>query len=102
MAKYRHDLPQSGSGIFLTTGGLETTLIYSYDLKLPDFAAFVLLDSADGREHLKRYYESYLTIASENGAGLVPASRPWRANTDWGTKLGYDADALKSINVRSI
>lgn len=102
MAKYRHDLPQRRGGIFLTAGGMETTLIFHYDLTLPHFAAFVLLDSADGREHLRRYYESYLVIARENGVGFVLNSPTWRANADWGAKLGYDADALKSINIRSI
>ena len=29
-------------------------------------------------------------------------SPTWRANPDWGAKLGYDAAALKAINVRSI
>jgi homocysteine S-methyltransferase len=102
MAKYRHDLPQRRGGIFLTDGGMETTLIFHHGLDLPHFAAFVLVDSAEGREHLKRYYESYLSIAREKGTGFVLDSPTWRANPDWGTKLGYDADALKSINVRSI
>ncbi|WP_407158290.1 homocysteine S-methyltransferase family protein [Bradyrhizobium sp. STM 3557] len=102
MAKYRHDLPQRRGGIFLTDGGMETTLIFHHGLELPHFAAFVLLDSVDGREHLKRCYESYLAIAQANRTGFVLDSPTWRANPDWGTKLGYDADALKSINTRSI
>jgi S-methylmethionine-dependent homocysteine/selenocysteine methylase len=102
MAKYRHDLPQRRGGTFLTDGGMETTLIFHHGLELPHFAAFVLLDSVEGREHLKRYYESYLAIARDKGAGFVLDSPTWRANPDWGVKLGYDADALKSINVRSI
>jgi homocysteine S-methyltransferase len=102
MAKYRHDLPQRRGGIFLTDGGMETTLIFHHGLELPHFAAFVLLDSEEGREHLKRYYESYLVIAREKGTGFVLDSPTWRANPDWGAKLGYDAAALKSINVRSI
>jgi S-methylmethionine-dependent homocysteine/selenocysteine methylase len=102
MAKYRHDLPQRRGGVFLTDGGMETTLIFHHGLELPHFAAFVLLDSTDGREHLKRYYESYLAIAREKGTGFVLDSPTWRANPDWGARLGYDAGALKSINVRSI
>ncbi|MGY3607786.1 MULTISPECIES: homocysteine S-methyltransferase family protein [unclassified Bradyrhizobium] len=102
MARYRHDLPQRRGGIFLTDGGMETTLIFHHGLELPHFAAFVLLDSADGREHLKRYYESYLAIARAKGTGFVLDSPTWRANPDWGVKLGYDAAALTSINVRSI
>jgi S-methylmethionine-dependent homocysteine/selenocysteine methylase len=102
MAKYRDDLPQRRGGIFLTDGGMETTLIFHHGLELPHFAAFVLLDSTDGRERLKRYYESYLAIARDKGTGFVLDSPTWRANPDWGARLGYDAGALKSINVRSI
>ncbi|MDI1265040.1 MAG: homocysteine methyltransferase, partial [bacterium] len=45
MARYRHDLPQQRGGIFLTDGGMETTLIFNDGIELPHFAAFVLLDS---------------------------------------------------------
>lgn len=102
MAKYRHDLPQHRGGIFLTDGGMETTLIFHRGLELPHFAAFVLLDSAEGREHLKQYYESYLALARQHGLGFVLDSPTWRANPDWGAKLGYDADGLKSVNIRSV
>ena len=81
---------------------METTLIFHHGVELPHFAAFVLLDFAEGREHLKRYYEPYLAIAREKGIGFVLDSPTWRANPDWGAKLGYDAAALKSINIRSI
>ena len=102
MAKYRDDLPQRRGGIFLTDGGMETTLIFHEGIELPHFAAFVLLDSAEGRQQLKQYYDSYLAVAREHGTGFVLDSPTWRANPDWGAKLGYDADALKAINVRSI
>lgn len=102
MARYRNDLPQHRGGIFLTDGGMETTLIFRHGLELPHFAAFVLLDSADGRAHLKRYYEAYLRIARQHGVGFVLDSPTWRANPDWGAKLGYDAAALEAINMRSI
>ena len=87
MAKYRHDLPQRRGGTFLTDGGMETTLIFHHGLELPHFAAFVLLDSVEGREHLKRYYESYLAIARGNDVGFALNSPTWRANADWGAKL---------------
>ncbi|MBI5263927.1 MAG: homocysteine S-methyltransferase family protein [Bradyrhizobium sp.] len=102
MARYRRDLPQRRGGIFLTDGGMETTLIFHKGLELPHFAAFVLLDSADGRQHLKQYYEAYLGIARRHGLGFVLDSPTWRANPDWGARLGYDSAALKAINVRSI
>jgi S-methylmethionine-dependent homocysteine/selenocysteine methylase len=102
MTKYRFDLPQHRGGIFLTDGGLETTLIFHHGVDLPLFAAFVLMDSADGRAHLKRYYESYLAIARDQRTGFVLDSPTWRASADWGARLGYDAAALKSVNIRSI
>ncbi|MDF0584458.1 homocysteine S-methyltransferase family protein [Bradyrhizobium yuanmingense] len=102
MARYRHGLPQRGGGIFLTDGGMETTLIFQHGLELPHFAAFVLLDSADGRAHLRQYYEAYLRIARQHGLGFVLDSPTWRANPDWGAKLGYDAARLKAINMRAI
>lgn len=102
MAKYRHDLPQRRGGIFLTDGGMETTLIFQEGIDLPHFAAFVLLDSPEGRESLKKYYEAYLVIARERGVGFVLDSPTWRANPDWGAKLGYDAAALKAVNIRSM
>ena len=102
MANYRHALPQRRGGIFLTDGGMETTLIFHQGIELPHFAAFVLLDSAEGRQQLKQYYAAYLSVARDHGTGFVLDSPTWRANPDWGAQLGYDAAALKAINVRSI
>jgi homocysteine S-methyltransferase len=102
MAKYRDNLPQRRGGIFLTDGGMETTLIFHKGLELPHFAAFVLLESEAGRSHLRQYYEAYLAIARQHGLGFVLDSPTWRANPDWGVKLGYDMDALRAINMRAI
>src|SRR6476469_247137 len=102
MAKYRHDLPQRRDEIFLTDGGMETTLIFHEGVDLPHFAAFVLLDSPEGRQKLQKYYEAYLAVARARGVGFVLDSPPWRANPDWADKLGYDAAALKAINLRAI
>ena len=102
MAKYRNDLPQLKGGIFLSDGGIETTLIFHDGVDLPHFAAFVLLDTDEGRARLKRYYERYLGIARARGTGFVLDSATWRASSDWGEKLGYDADALKAINIGAI
>ena len=55
MSTYRHALPQLSDRIFLTDGGIETTLIHHEGLELPHFAAFVLLDDDAGRAALRRY-----------------------------------------------
>lgn len=48
MTKYRTKLPQLGGGLFLTDGGIETTLIFHEGLEIPDFAAFHLLKTQIG------------------------------------------------------
>jgi hypothetical protein len=48
MSTYRHALPQLTGGLFLTDGGIETTLIFHKGWELPDFAAFHLLRSPEG------------------------------------------------------
>jgi len=102
MAKYRNNLPQRHGGLFLTDGGMETTLIFHDGVDLPHFASFVLMETAAGRALLKKYYESYLAIACDHGVGFVLDSPTWRANPDWAAKLGYDADALHAVNVNAI
>lgn len=87
---------------FVTDGGLETTLVFHEGIDLPDFAAFPLLDSAAGREALARYHAPYLDLAARVGTGIVLDTATWRANLDWGARLGYDADALAAVNRRSV
>ena len=102
MTQYRHDLPQLGKGLFLTDGGLETTLIFHNGLDLPHFASFVLLDDEDGLMALREYYHGYLDIAAKRGSGFVLETPTWRANTDWGARLGYGEAALDDVNRRSV
>lgn len=98
-----HTLPQADGGLFLTDGGIETTLIYHEGIDLPEFAAFVLLDSAAGRQTLRRYYERYLEIAADaRGAGFILESPTWRAGFDWGRKLGYDDRAMQRFNITGV
>jgi S-methylmethionine-dependent homocysteine/selenocysteine methylase len=95
-------LPQLGRGLFLTDGGIETTLIFHEGLELPYFAAFDLLKSAQGTATLYAYYERYAAIASACGLGFVLESPTWRASRDWGDKLGYSTAALATANRQAI
>ena len=95
-------LPQLGSGLFLTDGGIETSLIFIDGLDLPYFAAFHLLRDKTGRDALVRYYERYIAIAQADGVGFILESPTWRASSDWGSKLGYSRDAIGAVNRESI
>jgi S-methylmethionine-dependent homocysteine/selenocysteine methylase len=95
-------LPQLRGDLFLTDGGIETTLIFHRGLDLPEFAAFPLLEDAEGLEVLRAYYEPYLRLAGEHGSGFVLESPTWRASPRWGQALGYDEARLDELNRRAI
>jgi len=102
MSKYRNALPQLSERIFLTDGGLETTLIFHEGIELPYFASFDLMKDEQGIAHIRRYYERYIAMAKEAGAGFILESATWRANPDWAVKLGYDRERLADVNRRCI
>lgn len=82
----------------LTDSGLETWLVFIKGVDLPDFAAFPLLDDPNGRDLLSEYFRDHLQVAQRAGAAMVLETPTWRANADWGARLGYDAEALDRIN----
>jgi S-methylmethionine-dependent homocysteine/selenocysteine methylase len=102
--RYRNHLPQmdGAGGLFLTDGGIETTLIFHDQLDLPCFAAFDLLKDEDGRSALGRYFSRHAAIARARGVGFVLESPTWRANPDWGRKIGYSDVALAEANRAAI
>ncbi len=98
MARYRHALPQLDGAIFLTDGGMETHLVFQEGMELPCFASFPLLATEEGREHMARYFAPYLGIAAERGVGFILDTPTWRANPEWGSRLGYDSKGLAAVN----
>ncbi|WP_437361538.1 homocysteine S-methyltransferase family protein [Inquilinus limosus] len=102
MAKYRSRLPQAQGGLFLTDGGIETSLIFHDGLDLPCFAAFHILRDEAGRTALRRYYTRYIEIARREGLGFILESPTWRASPDWGRKLDYSDEELDRANRDSI
>ncbi|TFH22571.1 MAG: homocysteine S-methyltransferase [Myxococcales bacterium] len=102
MARYRDALPQLSGDLFLTDGGIETTLIFHEGLELPDFAAFVLLRDNGGRAALEKYFRTHAAIATRLGVGFVLESATWRASPDWAQKLGFTIEELADANRQSI
>lgn len=86
----------------LTDAGLETVLVFDEGFELPQFAAFPLVDSDEGRAALRRYYQPFLELARDRGVPLVLSAPTWRANADWGRLLGYEDEALAAVNRRAI
>jgi S-methylmethionine-dependent homocysteine/selenocysteine methylase len=99
---YRSGLPQLGDELFLSDGGIETTLIFHHGLDLPAFAAFVLLRDEAGTDELRRYYAPYLKLAREAGVGFVLESPTWRASPRWAAELGVSEQELDELNRKAI
>jgi S-methylmethionine-dependent homocysteine/selenocysteine methylase len=102
MARYRNALPQLKGDLFLTDGGIETTLIFLEGLELPDFAAFDLLKRPEGETALRKYFRTYAALAKKFGTGLILEAATWRANPDWAARLGYSREGLANANLRAI
>jgi homocysteine S-methyltransferase len=101
-AKYRSNLPQMSGRKMLTDGGLETCLVFHEGMDLPCFAAFDLLRTRSGRQAITDYLKPYLELAVRSQAGFVLETPTWRANRDWGERLGYSAEALAQVNVDAV
>jgi len=98
MTKYRHNLPQLNGKTVLTDGGLETVMVFQEGIDLPLFAAFHLLDSEEGRQRLRDYFDHYIPLAKKAGAGLLLESATWRASPDWTAQLGLTYLDMVRIN----
>jgi homocysteine S-methyltransferase len=83
---------------YVTDGGLETDLIFHHGVDLPEFAAYPLVWTDEGRTALRAYYDGYADIAAAVGAGLRLETPTWRANPDWATLLGHDVRTVSDAN----
>ena len=102
MKTYRNHLPQLSNELFITDGCVETTLMFHHGYDLPEFAAFDFLNRPGGYQTIHDYYLPYVDLARKNGINFILESVTWRANRDWGAKLGYTAKDLREINRTSI
>src|SRR3954454_25241227 len=99
----RRHRPEGGGmaaagAVALTDGGIETTLVFHEAFDLPCFASFPLLEDEQGRAAIDRYFSPFLDLAQQHGTPFVLDTATWRANPDWGTRLGYDARRLADAN----
>jgi S-methylmethionine-dependent homocysteine/selenocysteine methylase len=101
-SRYRRHLPQLDDRLFLTDGGIETSLIFHDGLDLPLFASFTLLRDDEGTDALRRYYRPYAQLAAENGTGFVLEAPTWRASPRWAKELDISDEELDQLNRKAI
>ena len=96
-------IPHLGGQLWLTDGGLETTLVFLDGIDLPDFAAFPLLDTPDGREHLAGLL---LALPGHRRASLVPpwssTRRPGGPTPTGAPDSGTTRTELEAVNRRAV
>jgi len=102
MSQYRDALPQLSEELFITDGGLETTLIFHEGYDLPEFAAYTLLDSESGCDSLRNYFRQYANVAKKHQVGFILESMTYRASMDWGKKLEHTAEKIRDMNRQGI
>jgi S-methylmethionine-dependent homocysteine/selenocysteine methylase len=88
--------------MFVTGGGLETTMIFRLGIELPLFASFELLNTDDGQRALRSYHEPFLELARRHRIGAIVDTPTWRANREWAERLGYSPDELDAVIRRSV
>ena len=97
LAKYRNCLPMvtNPEGLFLTEVGLETILIFERGINLPEFAAFTLLKTDEGRKILHDITSASWKVAREHKvSGFIAETPTWRASSAWAAKLGISDEEL--------
>lgn len=102
MSRFRSGLPQLGGDLFLTDAGLETDLIFNRGVPVPEFAAHTLLPDVEGRAALKTYFDEFLRLSRETGAGFVLDAVTWKAHRRWARDLGATPDDLRAANQAAV
>ncbi len=91
-------VPTPGGRPFVVDAGLETEMVFNFGFELPEFAAFPFLETDEGLQFFVAYYQGFADIAKAASAALALVTPTWRANADWGARIGYDAAGLDRIN----
>ena len=91
-----------GDDIWLADAGLETVMVFLEGRVLPQFASFTLLDTAEGREALRRYYTSFLDEAAAQKSGFMMDTVTWRASAGWGKVMGLEAAEIDRVNKEAV
>ena len=102
MTRARGTLPQLNDDLFLTDGGIETTLMFLEGQDLPSFAAFHLFKTREGVDVLRKYFQTYAQLAVKFEVGLILETATWRSSPDWGRSLGYEDQTLLEVNRQSV
>jgi homocysteine S-methyltransferase len=102
MTLYRDHLPQMEGEFFLTDAGMETDIMFNRGIEIREFAAHTLLPEQAGRKALQTYYEGFLALAHEHGAGFIVDAPTWKAHRHRADDLGETPQDLHESNEAAV
>lgn len=82
------------STYFISSSGLETTLLFLEGIDLTHFAAFHQWNNEKGRGCIYNFWVRHLALAKKFKVNFLLETPTWRANLDWAQKLEYSAADL--------
>ncbi|KAG0154609.1 hypothetical protein PDIDSM_177 [Penicillium digitatum] len=92
-------LPQlASSKLFITEGGIETSLIYRKNIDIPGFSTLPLLGTEEGRKNILSIYQDYVKIALAHSTGIVLETRTWRGSPAWSSTIGLSVTQIVDLN----
>ncbi|QQK47590.1 Homocysteine S-methyltransferase, putative [Penicillium digitatum] len=92
-------LPQlASSKLFITEGGIETSLIYRKNIDIPGFSTLPLLGTEEGRKTILSIYQDYVKIALAHSTGIVLETRTWRGSPAWSSTIGLSVTQIVDLN----
>lgn len=99
MGSHSKILPQlASSKLFITEGGIETTLIYKMNIDLPSFSTLPFLGLEEGRNIISSIYQGYINIALAHSTGIVLETRTWRGSPSWSSEIGLSVPQILDLN----
>ena len=102
MTRFRNALPQLDGGLFLTDAGLETDLIFNHGIELRGFASHTVLPDPRAMAVVTRYFEGFLALADELGAGFILDTLTWRTHPHFAAEIGDTPAELKAATERAV
>ena len=83
---------------WMTDAGFETSLLFHDGFDLPGFCAMVLMDNADARVAMTKWFERFISLARDAGTGFVLDTNTWRGAPVWGELLGKSEAEMLRLN----
>lgn len=88
--------------IIITDGGLETTLIYKYNIELPYFSCINLLKTDSGRNIIYNCLLNYVNISEKYNVNIIIETPTWRCSKKWSKLLNCENSDIEKINREAV